>query len=96
MADQHYEYRSTEKIHSGGGAIAFVVGGLVVLVGIIAYIVFGGHIDVSGNSAQPTSIEVNTNADSAAGADAADSSAGAAAETDGGDAAAAAGASSTD
>ena len=97
MADQHIEYRNSQPRSSGSGALAFVVGGLVVLVGIIAYVIFGTDADFSTNSSAPASIEVNTSADSAAGAEAADDAAdsAAAAESDGGSADAAAGATAS-
>lgn len=103
MADQNIEYRTTETRRSGSGALTFVVGGLVVLVGVLAYIIFGAGFDVSSSDpASPSSIEINTNADSAAGAEAAEettdgaAAAGADADAGGSDAAAGAAASSND
>ncbi|WP_375172628.1 hypothetical protein [Pseudooceanicola sp.] len=99
MAHQHYEYHTTEKPRSDSG-LAFLVGALVVLVGVIAFVVFVGDYGIPQSSSNAPSVEINATADSAAGAEAADEStdgaAGAAAEADNGDAAAAAGASSTD
>lgn len=94
MAEQHtYEAR-----HSGrsGGALAFITGGLVVAVAVLAYFIFGGMEQFqSGSGSTPSNIEINATSDSAAGAEAADDSAaaGASAETDGGEAAAGATAS---
>ncbi|WP_163849584.1 hypothetical protein [Pseudooceanicola aestuarii] len=70
MADQHYhtDYHTDPKPRSGGsGAIAFVVGGLVVAVGIVLYIVFG-NVGGTGDPAPAGDIEINATSDSAAGA----------------------------
>lgn len=96
MADQNVEYRTIETRKSSSGALAFVVGGLVVLVAVLAYVIFGAGFDLSPEASNPASIEINTNADSAAGADAAEGTAGAAAEAETGDSGAAAGAAATD
>ena len=52
---------------SGSGALAFIVGGLVVAVGVIAFVLFGGHIDVTGggDSASSASVTVETGSESA-------------------------------
>jgi hypothetical protein len=78
MADNHttYENRSTEPARSTG-TLAFVVGGLVVLVGILAYVIFGDDLGVSDGGSAPANIEINSNADSSAGAGATEGSAGA-------------------
>ncbi|GGE21347.1 hypothetical protein GCM10011360_07450 [Primorskyibacter flagellatus] len=80
MADQHYEYRSTET-RTSGGAIAFIVGGLVVAVAAIAYFIFGGDLATSGVSSDPAAIEINNSAGSSAGADSTDGGAAATADT---------------
>jgi len=109
MAEHHYHetYRETPARKSGG-TIAFIVGGLVVAVGLILYWVFGG-VDgtTTGAGAGGSDIEINATSDSAAGAagdgasapvadtaePAGDAAAGAGATADtGGDAAATAGA----
>ena len=108
MADQHYHTEYREQPRSSGGAIAFIVGGLVVAVGIVLYLVFGDFSGATGSATAPAgdSIEINTSADSAtagaaddgaaaesaATADTADDAASATAGAESGDAAATAGA----
>lgn len=100
MADQNIEYRTVEHRKSSSGALAFVVGGLVVLVGVLAYVIFGTGYEATSSGGTPSSIEINTNADSAAGAEAADDASTGAAASDaqsgGSSADAAAGAAATD
>ncbi|WP_136637424.1 hypothetical protein [Pseudooceanicola onchidii] len=68
MADRTVEYHnnSTETRRGGSGALAFVVGALVVLVAVIAYVIFGSDADFTPEASAPSNIEINTNADSAA------------------------------
>lgn len=96
MADHHtYEYRTTEDRRAGSsGALAFIVGGLVVIVAVLAYVIFGEGFDF-GSTAPASEIEINTSADSAAGAEAADDGAEAAAASETDDAGATAGATAT-
>ena len=99
MAHQQTDYRTTHSSNSGSAALAFVVGGLVVLVAVIAYVIFGTNGDIVRDASQPANIEINTSADSAAGAEAtedgADSAAAAQAESGSADASAGAAASDT-
>ncbi|WP_375691528.1 hypothetical protein [Pseudooceanicola sp. LIPI14-2-Ac024] len=97
MAEHHYhETRTTEGRSTG--TIAFIVGGLVVAVGLVFYFLFGGA-DMATTGAP--NVEINATADSAAGAasddaaatDGADAGAAATADTSGADAGAAATAS---
>jgi hypothetical protein len=83
MADQHYEYRKEETRSSGVSTLAFVVGGLVALVGVLAYIIFGGDFDVTGGGSAPSNVEINATVDGASGSDAPAAGAGG---TDGADA----------
>lgn len=97
MADNtSYSTHTTERTRSSG-TLAFIVGGLVIAVGVIAYVIFGGDTAPSstGADASSPSIEITTSSDSAAGADAADdgAAASAGAQSSESDAAATAGAS---
>lgn len=71
MADQHYEYRTEQPRSSGNSTLAFVVGGLVALVGVLAYIIFGAGFDISGTGSAPSSVEINATVDGASGSEAA-------------------------
>ena len=87
MAEEHYHKQSS----GNGGTIAFIVGGLVVAVGLILFWMFGGTGGTAsgpGADAAPSNIEINATADSDAAA--------AADEADGGDAASAGAASSAE
>ncbi|MWB78524.1 hypothetical protein GLS40_10845 [Pseudooceanicola sp. 216_PA32_1] len=100
MAEHHYH---DTRSRSGTAPLAFIVGGLVVAVGLILFWVFG-DIDGMAPATGGADIEINATSDSAAGAasdpapagGAADSGAAASAgaESGSGDAAAAAGADS--
>lgn len=99
MAEHHY-HETRER--SGTGALAFIVGGLVVAVGLIFFWVYG-DFDTGAGATGGADIEINATSDSAAGAGsdaapaaepAAEAQSGAAADASGGDAAAAAGAES--
>jgi len=85
MADQtthtHYTERNNVERTRSSGALAFIVGALVVAVALIAYFVFGGGVEMGAETAAPA-VEVNTSAESAAGADATDDAAGATATAD--------------
>ena len=48
--------RETQK--TGGSTIAFIVAGLVVAVGIIAWLVMGGNVDVSNGTSESTTTNV--------------------------------------
>ena len=48
--------RETKK--TGGSTIAFIVGGLVVAVGIIAWLVMGGNVGVSKGASESTTTNV--------------------------------------
>ena len=41
-----------------GGGLYFIVGALVVVVGVIGFVAFGGHMPHSGGSA-PSEVELN-------------------------------------
>ena len=91
MAEQHHHYETTRS--SGNGSLAFIVGGLVVAVGVIAWLIFGDGFGTTETGAAPTNVEINATSDSSAGAadsgavadtaDDAGASAGAEAATDG-------------
>ena len=85
MADQTSNHTNSQS----SGVLAFIVGALVVAVGVIAYVLFGGAMEGDSASSGP-SIEINTQADSAAGAEAADDGAAASAGAESSDAEAAA------
>ena len=69
MADQTNSYSTAEPRRSSTGALAFVVGALVALVGVLAYVVFGG--DASLGSGEPSSsIEITVPSGDAPAADA--------------------------
>jgi hypothetical protein len=42
----------------GGSGLYFIVGALVVVVGVIGFVAFGGHMPHSGGSA-PSKVELN-------------------------------------
>jgi hypothetical protein len=42
----------------GAGGLYFIVGALVVVVGVIGFVAFGGHMPHSGGSA-PSEVELN-------------------------------------
>jgi len=70
MAEHHYhETREVRPASSGKstGTIAFIVGGLVVAVGLIFFWIFGGA-DMDTATPGGADIEINATADSAAGA----------------------------
>ncbi len=67
MAD-HTTYSTHTKETRSSGALAFIVGALVVAVAVLAYFIFGDGFGQTGSSASAPAIEITTNADSAAGA----------------------------
>jgi len=98
MAEHHYhETREVRPASTGTGAgtIAFIVGGLVVAVGLILFWVFGGSDIDTGAPAGGADIEINATSDSAAGASDSGTDAGAASTADTGSADSAAGSSAT-
>lgn len=102
MAEHHYHETKEVRPASTGtstGTIAFIVGGLVVAVGLILFWVFGGSDIDTGAAGGGTDVEINATSDSSAGAAAdegadtgaaatADTGAAATADTDASDAAA--------
>ncbi|EAQ04554.1 hypothetical protein OB2597_04710 [Pseudooceanicola batsensis HTCC2597] len=84
MADRNINENRTTGGSRSSGALAFIVGGLVVLVAALAYVVFSDGVLMGGGVPADTDVEINTTSDSAAGAEAVDdgAEAGATAETD--------------
>lgn len=99
MAEHHYhETREVRPASTGTGAgtIAFIVGGLVVAVGLVLFWLFGGADIDTGAPAGGTDVEINATSDSSAGAAADEGTdAGAASTADTGSSDAAAGSSAT-
>ena len=99
MAEHHYHETKEVRPASTGtstGTIAFIVGGLVVAVGLILFWVFGGSDIETGAAGGGTDVEINATSDSSAGAAADEGTdAGAAATADTGSSDAAAGSSAT-
>ena len=95
MAEHHYHETREVRPESSGistGTIAFIVGGLVVAVGLIFFWVFGGSDMETAVPNGGSDIEINATSDSAAGAasdDAADTDAAATAGSGAADGAAA-------
>lgn len=50
----------------GGGGLYFIVGALVVVVGVIGFVAFGGHVPRSGGNA-PSKVELNVTTPAAPG-----------------------------
>lgn len=69
MADNHYHetYRETRPAKSGTGTIAFIVGGLVVAVGLILFWLFGGvdAVNTTGETAPNVEINATSGSDAA-------------------------------
>lgn len=95
MSDPNNNMRTHTETHTertrSGGAMAFIVGGLVVAVLVIAWFIYGGDIDTAGSGAVgdgETNISIeapeggNASAGATAGADAPEPDAGAGANAE--------------
>lgn len=89
--NEFHEHRETRR---SGGSLAFIVGGLVVAVGLILYWLFGG-MDATPVAGEGSNIEINATSDSAAGATDDAATTGAAATADSNGAASESGAAAT-
>ncbi|OWU84566.1 hypothetical protein ATO6_12920 [Oceanicola sp. 22II-s10i] len=72
MAEHHYHetYKETRPAGSTStGTIAFIVGGLVVAVGLIFFWLFGGADMADGGASTAPNVEINATSGSEAGAD---------------------------
>ena len=89
--DRTTTYVEREAPRSGGGAMGFILGAVVVVLAILAFVVFGGDADTTADTSAPAAAESSTDSTASATVTITDESAGAsAAATDSdGDAAAA-------
>ena len=56
-----------ENSGSGGGGLYFIVGALVVVVAVIGFVAFGGHMPRGGSGSAPSKVELNVTTPSAGG-----------------------------